>query len=78
MGMYENLSKLEMTGDPRVGTPGLDRWCDETGDLLAEGCGTNAIHAAASLSLGFQYGIAYAREFGIPDFAKELVTLVEN
>ena len=83
MGMYENLNRLEMTDDIEVPTPDLDRWCGSVARQLAvdlekeAGEVMDSSHVGAGISLGFQYGLAYAREFGLPDFGKTLVVLAE-
>ncbi len=79
MGMFENLSKLDVTGDPETFEPGLALWCAgvATGLDNAHPLKDRA-QVGAGIALGFEYGVAYAREFGIPDHCKDLVTLVPD
>ena len=75
--MYDNLARLEMTGD--VTPEGeLQEWALAMATELTERFSVPqevVVHGTACMVVGFQYGIAYGREFGIPDGAKGLLTL---
>ena len=75
--MYENLERLDMTGDVQPEDE-LREWALATAKELTDRYGVPSevlLHATASIIVGFQYGIAYGREFGIPDGSKNLFTL---
>ena len=78
--VYDNLIRLVMTGDVDPGDD-LKEWAREMAKELTEPHGVSLevwAHATASICVGFLYGIAYGREFGVPDCAKELITLVDS
>lgn len=77
MGMYENLQRLEMTKDAGP-EPELRAWAEAMATILTERYGVSREvlgHVTASVCVGYHFGIAYGREFGIPDCAKDLITL---
>lgn len=76
MEMYENLCKLEMTGNPTDPTPDLTEWA--TGKALAIVGRTESLNTAsfaAAIAFGFVFGVAYESEYGIPDCSKNLITV---
>ena len=78
MGMYENLIRLVMTGDTEKEVDDLREWAFAMATATTERYEVSLevlAHATACMCVGFQFGIAYGREYGIPDSAKDLITL---